>query len=433
MEIVGVMFVNFRRPHLFSDQEKQIIKTLAANAALAIKNRRRFYTLTAGSREILTTLDLDKLLGLIVKRAATITGGDVANIRLVEGSASDELIAHARFPVYEPVDESFKAMKIFEGLIGKAAQNKVHLIITDTEDEIDYKAYFQRLRSVLYVPMLTGDGNLLGILMSGSRTVSKFDERDGMMLEALADQAVIALQNAQNQKQLAAAEAMATLGDVAGNLLHRINNVVGAIRLNALSLEQRLDGENKTAAKDVVELSEQIIDEASILYKIIPDRVEGIDVVKALNFAISKSRIDKSIEVYCEIPETLLSVKGGEKQIQDIFVNLLQNAIDAMTQGGRLTVSAEIMDRDGKTWVKVCISDNGTGIPVEQLENIFSRHYSTKGRGHGFGLWWNKNYIERLGGKIEVKSEFKKGTCFTVLLPERESSFVIDEQLGEIK
>ncbi|MFZ4699338.1 MAG: GAF domain-containing protein [Candidatus Methylumidiphilus sp.] len=432
-EIVGVLFVHFRRPHVFTDQEKQIIKTLAANAALAIKNRRRFDTLKAGSRAILTTLDLDKLLGLIVKQAATITGGDVANIRLVEGTASDELVAHAQFPEYEPVDESLKCLKLGEGLASMVFLKKEARIIYDTNDETSYKPYFHGLRSVLYVPMLTGDGKLLGILVSGSRTVSKFDERDGMMLEALADQAVIALQNAQNQKQLAASEAMATLGDVAGNLLHRINNVVGAIRLNAQSLEQQLDGENKTTARDIIELSEQITDEASILYKRIPDRVEGIDIVKALNYAMRKSRIDKSIEIFCEIPESLPSVKGGEKQIQDIFVNLLQNARDAMAYGGKLIVSAEIIERDGKTWVKVCVSDNGTGILVEQLENVFSRHYSTKGSGHGFGLWWNKYYIERLGGKIEVKSEFGKGTCFTVLLPERESRVVIDEQSGELK
>jgi GAF domain-containing protein len=254
-EVVGVMFVHFRRPHLYPDQqEQQIITTLAANTALAIKNRRRFEALKAGSREILTTLDLTKLLGLIVKRAATITGGEVANIHLVEDTASNELVAQALFPEYERVDENFKCLKLSDGPIGKVANEKIARIIADTNDEPNYKPYFQGLRSVLYVPMLTGDGKLLGILVSGSRTVSKFDERDGIMLETLADQAVIALQNAKNQKQLAAAEAMARLGDIAGNLLHRINNDVGAIRVNAMMLEEQLEGENKTTAKDILDL-----------------------------------------------------------------------------------------------------------------------------------------------------------------------------------
>ncbi len=420
-EIVGVMFLHFRGPHVFTDQEKQIINTLAANAALVIKNRRRFETLKDGSREILTTLDLDKLLGLIVKRAATITGGDVGNIRLVEGTASDELVAHARFPEYERVDESLKCIKFGVGPVGQVARKKIPLIIKDINDEPNYKPYFYNLCSTLYVPMLDGDGKLLGILASGSRSVSKFDERDRMMLEALADQAVIAIQNAQNQKQLAATEAMATLGDITGNLVHRINNDVGAIRVYAQSLGQQLDGDKNATARDIIELSEQIIEEVSILSKTIPDRVEGIDVEKALNAAIRNPKFSKNIEISCQIPEKLPAVKGGEKQIQDIFVNLLNNAKDAMPSGGKLNISAEILERNQKKLVKVCINDTGVGIPPEKIDMVFLRHYSTKGSNRGFGLWWNKNYIERLGGIIEVKSTFLKGTNITIYLPSQES------------
>ncbi len=420
-EIVGAMFVHFRQPHIFTDQEKEIIKTLAANVALAIKNRRRFETLKAGSREILTTLDLDKLLGLIVKRAATITGGDVGSIRLVEGTASDELVARARFPDYISVDEYFKCIKFGVGQVGQVALNKTARIIKDTNDEPNYKPYFYGLRSTLYVPMLAGDGKLLGILASGSRSVSKFDERDQMMLEALADQAVIAIQNAQNQKQLAASEAMATLGDIAGNLLHRINNDVGAIRVNSKRLEVQLKDENKTTAREIIELSEQILDEVSILTKSIPEKQDGTNVIKALEVAIKKVRFGKNIQIFCDLPESLPSVKGGEKQIQDIFVNLLHNARDAMPLGGNLSVSVEIMESDGKTWVKVCVTDDGTGIPEEVLDKIFLRYYSTKGSGHGFGLWWNKNYIERLGGMIEVQSSFNKGTSVSLCFPPWES------------
>ena len=434
-EIVGVMFLHFRGPHVFTDQEKQIIKTLAANAALTIKNRRRFETLKAGSREILTTLDLDKLLGLIVKRAATITGGDVGNIRLVGGASSNELIAHAQYPDYVSVDDTLKSIKLGVGPVGQVAMKKKARIITDTKDEPNYKPYFYNLRSALYVPMLDGDRNLVGVLASGSRHVSKFDERDQMMLEALADQAVIAIQNAQNQKQLAATEAIATLGDITGNLVHRINNDVGAIRVYAQSLDQlqQLNAEQKTTTRGIIELSEQIIEEVSILSKSIPDRVEGIDVVKALNAAIRKTKFSKNIEISSQIPDRLPAVKGGEKQIQDIFVNLLHNARDAMPSGGKLNISAEILEFDQGKWVRVCITDTGIGIPQEQMENIFLRHYSTKGFNHGFGLWWNKNYIERLGGKIEVKSTFLKGATVTIYLPSQEARGVVYELSGELK
>ncbi|MEE9396119.1 MAG: GAF domain-containing protein [Methylococcales bacterium] len=416
-EIVGVMFVNFRHHHVFTEQEKKIIKTLATNAAIAIKNRRLLAVLTAGTREILTTLDSEELLGLIVKRAVKITGGDVGSIRILEGLASDELVAYAQYPEDEAINESQRCIKVGHGFIGKVAKEKVALIVYDTKDEPDRKPFFEGLRSCVYVPMLTGEGELLGVLASGSRKKSKFDEQDRVMLEALADQAVIALQNTEQQKQLSRVETMATLGDIAGNLSHQVNNKVGAIREFSKILKKQVKGEAQQTVEKVYELSEQILEWVNKLNNSIPKRVGGVDVKKALDTAIQNISFHENISVSRDLPPMLASVIGGESLLQSLFVNLFQNAVDAMPYGGTLHIKTQLLERDSKKFIEILIKDTGTGIPQEQIDKVFERYYTTKGEWHGFGLWWNKNYIERLEGTLTVQSELGKGSCFTILLP----------------
>jgi signal transduction histidine kinase len=420
-EIVGVMFVHFRRPHAFSLQEKQILKTLASNAAIAIKKRRVFATIAEEIREILTTVDMKKLLRLVVKRAVKITGGDVGNIRLLEGPNLDDLVAHARFPDDEPVIEAARCVKLGAGHIGKVAREKAARIVRDIQDHPDYEPYFRNLRSGIYVPLLDGDKNLLGVLATGSRTPSKFEERDRLILEALADQTVIAMQNINKQEQqLAPHKTMARIGDCAGNFTHTLNNKVGAIRQFAKMLIDEVQDREKSTVSDIVRVSEEILYAASKLNVSISERVEGTDVLQAISMALESANLPNNITISsCGSEDHLPLVKGDQMQLQNIFMNLIQNAVEAMPDGGKLTIIAEALEPDGTRGVKISITDTGHGIAQDLWEKIFERNFSTKGGAHGFGLWWSKNYIERLGGRLEAQSGgINQGACFTVSLPE---------------
>ncbi len=414
-EIVGAMFVNFRRHHVFTEQERKIIKTLATNAGIAIKNRRSLAALTAGTHEILTTLDLKKLLGLIVQRAVNITGGDVGNIRLVEGRDSDELVAYAQHPENEEINENLRRIKVGEGFIGMVADMKVARIVSDMESHSDPRQYFFKgLRSCVYVPMLTGGGELLGILASGSRETSKFDKNDLLMLKGLADQAVISLQNAKQQEQLSATETMATLGDIVGNLIHNVNNDVGAIKEFSIMLERQVEDQVRKTVGDIFELSKKILAEVNELNKSIPERAEGADVLKALDAAIHKVHFSGDIAFSRELPQILPPAKGGELQIQNLFANLFQNAVDAMPDGGKLHVNGQILSRGV---IELLFKDTGIGIPDDHLDKVFEQGFTKKKGRLGFGLWWNKNYLDRLGGDLKVHSTLGEGSCFIIHLP----------------
>jgi signal transduction histidine kinase len=203
---------------------------------------------------------------------------------------------------------------------------------------------------------------------------------------------------------------------------------VGAIRAFANILKDQVEDKLRLTVEDIVELAEKILAEAGKLNVRLPERFQGADILKVLDEALLKVRFNSNIKVVKKLPEALPSVEGGEAQLKNIYVNLFQNAVDAMPNGGQLEIEAQVQERDGMQWIRFSVSDTGIGIPKKQLENVFDRYFTTKGAGHGFGLWWNKNYIERLGGWLGVESSVGEGTCFTMLLPASEKKMIVGEQ-----
>jgi len=124
----------------------------------------------------------------------------------------------------------------------------------------------------------------------------------------------------------------------------------------------------------------------------------------------------KKVKVTREEAPVLPLVKGDFSQLQQVFINLVVNAIQAMSDGGELTIHMALSN-DG--FVKVSIQDTGCGIPPENMDKLFTPFFSTKEevKGVGLGLAVSYGIVERHGGKIEVQSQVGKGSTFTVHLP----------------
>jgi signal transduction histidine kinase len=122
-----------------------------------------------------------------------------------------------------------------------------------------------------------------------------------------------------------------------------------------------------------------------------------------------------------QLPEGLPEVRGHPHDLQQVFLNLFLNAIQAMPEGGELRVEADVVDDQ---WVRVEVSDTGPGIPPEHLSQIFDPFFTTKdpGMGTGLGLSVSHGIIEEHGGRIEVTSDLGQGTTFSVYLPVAEAS-----------
>ncbi len=108
--------------------------------------------------------------------------------------------------------------------------------------------------------------------------------------------------------------------------------------------------------------------------------------------------------------------------LEQVFLNILKNAIDAMPDGGRLGVAMRVRERGAERFLEVRISDTGVGIPAEHLPRIFDPFFTTKevGRGTGLGLSVSYGIVRAHGGFVEAQSEVGTGSTFTVVLPIRE-------------
>ena len=115
------------------------------------------------------------------------------------------------------------------------------------------------------------------------------------------------------------------------------------------------------------------------------------------------------------LDRSLPPVVGNPRNLQQVFLNLMLNSIQAMPKGGRLTISAAVEDK----YLRVEVHDTGIGIKAENLAKVFDPFFSTKepGQGTGLGLAVSYGIIEAHNGKISVQSEESKGTTFSVYLP----------------
>jgi two-component system NtrC family sensor kinase len=122
------------------------------------------------------------------------------------------------------------------------------------------------------------------------------------------------------------------------------------------------------------------------------------------------------VEIHTDFPENLPSLKASASELQQVFFNLVNNAIDSMNnQGGTLT----ILCRKKQQFIIITLSDTGKGIAEANLERIFDPFFTTKpvGKGTGLGLSICYGIVEKMGGRIEVQSSVGAGTTFTVTLP----------------
>ena len=124
--------------------------------------------------------------------------------------------------------------------------------------------------------------------------------------------------------------------------------------------------------------------------------------------------IKRKIKVNQKLSSHLPEIKADRDRLNQVFSNLFINAVEAMPRGGEIMIYS---GSNGNNKVEIQVSDNGIGIPPENLRKIFSPYYSTKEQGFGLGLSLTHNIIHKHRGKIAVSSEKGKGTMFTIQLP----------------
>jgi hypothetical protein len=273
----------------------------------------------------------------------------------------------------------------------------------------------------------------------------------------------------QAQEELIRTEKLASIGRFAAGVAHEVGNPLGAI-LGYASILQK-EGMDREESKDYLKRIEKEIERINRIVRELLDfarpskfeikEVEVNEIIESTLSLLSYQKSFKNIETQLEMQPDLPMIKGDDSQLSQVFINIILNAVDAMPEGGLLTIQtgthivenpdadrlqriyprrrkSDPMESDyshmrksdplsvlfkkfseGDRLVKIRISDTGVGIPKKNLENIFDPFFTTKSpdKGTGLGLSISLRIVESLGGEIRVESEFGKGTTFEIYFP----------------
>jgi len=233
------------------------------------------------------------------------------------------------------------------------------------------------------------------------------------------------------REQLSQQEKLASIGLLAGGIAHEINNPLGGILIFSQMLLREMDKES-THYQDVVEIEaatqrcKEIVENLLNFARQRPTgntELVAVDLNEAVKSAIRFGKISAKNNPDIEIIETYddteqFCVADRNKLIQ-VFLNLLQNAVQAMPDGGNLRIVSKVKDVDGKKTSMISIVDSGVGIAPEHVKKVFDPFFTTKdpGEGTGLGLALSYGFVQDFGGTMEVSSTVNKGTTFTVMLP----------------
>lgn len=374
--------------------------------------------------------DRNKLLTLIVNAIREhLNSSNVAYYQVEHGNVS---IVAQRGRVLQADGSNFAAQ-----LIRRVDADGSPIVINATgPGEVDAQSLLSTLMlgSAILIPVTRS--NLHSVLFAArDASVPPFRGADLEMFFVLARQAVVAMENASlyedlrnyvkrvedSQQALLRVEKMAAAGRLTASIAHEVNNPLQSVQ-NCLHLAGH-DSVSPEKRREYIELAKKELDRLMKTMQRMLDfyrpgavRVEQVDLLELLNHVLSLTSQQlgqKNLIVKTNLPETLPMVYAVSGQIQQIFFNLILNALDAMPEGGELTIRARAVENG----VEMMFQDNGPGIPEDRRENIFEPFFSTKDGGTGLGLTVSYNIVTAHGGTLDLISGPGSGACFRLFLP----------------
>jgi signal transduction histidine kinase len=243
------------------------------------------------------------------------------------------------------------------------------------------------------------------------------------------NQTVLELQS--RQDQLLQSGKMAAVGTLTSGIAHELNNPLNNIGLTVEALIDDFDEISDENKRRMLSQAYTQVERAGATVRNL------LDFTRKGRSVFARFRVGKAVETAkrlvsnearlagvaweVSLPQDMPEIRGHPHDLQQVFLNLFLNAIQAMSEGGTLKVDVGIVDGD---WLRVQVTDTGPGIPQEHLTQIFDPFFTTKdpGMGTGLGLAVSHSIIEEHGGRIEVVSVPAQGTTFSVFLPVAEAS-----------
>lgn len=427
----GVLNLESPAVGAFSQQDSQLLQSLATQAVIAIQEQRLLDALQEIAERLLSDPP-QQVFDRLVQMACELLNVPVASIWVLAG---DELELRAT----NAAVQRGSRLPLRGSLTGACVETGQPLTVDDLR--LEERFYLHGLAvahgwsGALIVPLRAGDsGRATGAFSvycaaSDQRQFALADW-DKKVLMVLAHHAALAVVEAARrdalraaEEQRALAETFAAVGDIAANLLHRINNKIGTIPVRVEGIQDKCAPAlqaDSYLTHNLQEIERSAGEAMAImresLYLLRPINAQAIELSEGIAEALASCELPPGVEVRVEGIDRLPAVTAGPRRLALVFANLIENAAVAMDGEGVITIVGSQAGR----WVEVRVADSGPGVPVELHERIFDLNFSGR-KVHsgklGFGLWWVKTLMARFGGSVVVDSDGKNGATFILRLP----------------
>ena len=462
-EVTGVIEIVNKRTGAFTGEELSLLEAACATAATALENARLFETTKARAGELAllneiglalgSSLDRDQIVDEALGRVQRLFQSD--GTVLLKPVPQTGQIQVARAMVGEAFTEVSVQLEPGEGVYGQVLEQRRAVLMEDAGDQPSLFPYRLepsmggRSRAMMAVPVLIAN-HVIAILGVFSHRVAKYSQNDLRMLEAVGVTLAASLENARlyeelrlslrerelTQAQLVHAEKMAALGRLTASIAHEINNPLQAVQGCLTLVQEDLDRQPPraaeptrkylTVAQSEIDRIGDIVQRTRDFYR--PSRggkweVDLHEVLESVLTLTGKRLEQANITVRRKWAESLPAIHANADHLKQVFLNLVLNAIDAMSSGGTLCVSTSpdqmqpSLEQHTRGAARVDFSDTGEGLTSEQLSRVFEPFFTTKPQGTGLGLSITYGIVHAHQGTISVESQRGKGTTFSVLLP----------------
>jgi signal transduction histidine kinase/ActR/RegA family two-component response regulator len=466
--IIGALAIGRPAGATFDEAEVALAQAFGDQAAVALQNaglfeeqlslldnarvrRARLQALLDVGREVSRIQPPTSLLERIATTCGRLLETDSVGIRLVEGN--ELVVAYASGGARDVM--STPRLKIGESLSGVVAATGETLVLIDPATDRRllpaHRAAMERLgyRGLVAVPIKAGD-RIAGVLSIQTRRRRGFSEEDIEIVTAFAAQVGVAVHNNRlyeelqqayreltaTQDQLLQSQKMDAIGRLAGGIAHDFNNLLTVIAGQTYMLRNQTTGgpvregveRIEATAERAAELIRQLL--AFSRKQVLQPGILQVNATVESMLPMLRRVIGEDVVLATRLEPHLLRVKADPTQLEQVIMNLVVNARDAMPRGGRLTLDTATIVLDAAyaarhrdvtpgVYVMLAVSDTGVGMDAETRRRLFEPFYTTKepGKGTGLGLATVYGIVQQSGGHITVDSEPGRGATFKIYLP----------------
>jgi len=401
--------------------DQTFVLELERNVLAARSKMEKLNLLIDASKTVNSTIDLDRLLGIILDAAVRSINADRGTLYLIDEQQEE---------LWSKVAQGNNMVEIRlpmgKGLAGYVARTGEIVNIPDAykdprfNPEIDRRSGY-KTHNVLCMPMRNKEGTIVGVFQFLNKRLGTFTAEDESFIEALSVHAAIAIENARLAGEMVRNERLSAVGRMASSIIHDIKNPMGTLRMYAQVIQKKSgDAELAQMAEEIihqidrfVRMTQEVLDFSRGVSEIMLETVPVAEVLSASLKFVEADLTRKKIEVVQKLDYEGPCVLDVEKMVR-VFFNLASNAADAMPKGGSLTVGTAKTDGH----LQISFTDTGSGIPDDIKARVLEPFFTFgKKHGTGLGLAIVKKIIDDHKGTIEIDSTPGRGTTIRLLIP----------------